>query len=646
MNLLSRLLPVAIFLTALSAAAERPNIVFIYIDDMGYADPGCFGNPKMKTPNIDRLADEGLRLTNYYSNSPICSPSRVAVTTGQYPARWGIHSYLNSHSRNKDRGMKSWLDAAAPTTAKKLQAAGYATAHFGKWHMGGGRDVEEAPLPTDYGFDESLVSFEGLGDRLLLEGGGLNGQSRALGRGEIIDVERWQRVGIYVDRAIDFVRRNREKPFYLQVFPNDVHDPFVPPPGSAEKWAEVAGNPSEQNFFAVLEEMDKKIGRLIAEIDSSGLAERTLIVFTSDNGPTDWPSYYNRGEDPPGFTGEFYGRKWSLYEGGIRMPFIARWPGKIPAGAVDEESIVSGIDLPPTFCKFASVGVEDDLDGFDSGGVLLGKPQRRPEPLFWQYGPPYAQLMPGNPDFQSPSLAVRDGNWKLLANADGSEARLFNLAEDPGETTNLLNREPERAAVLWRKIQGWSKDVGQDASGDLKPPVPALTANIGRGASRIRNHGVELEDEAWRFDGEAWLEAFQAPNIAGKPIGIQATIQSEATDGVIVAQGGDRAGYSLYLKDGRLAFSACVDWKRTTIVSELLLGGEPREVEAIWKKGGAMVLKIGGKIVVKGKAASLISNQPGDSLQIGADLIQPAGEYETPNRFRGVVSDFRLKIPF
>ncbi|MEM7013343.1 MAG: sulfatase-like hydrolase/transferase, partial [Verrucomicrobiota bacterium] len=626
---MKRLLFLILLALTIPAAAERPNIIFIFIDDMGYADPGCFGNPKMKTPNIDRLAEEGLKLTNFYVNSPICSPSRVAVTTGQYPARWGIHSYLNSHARNEARGMKSWLDAAAPTTAKKLKAAGYATAHFGKWHMGGGRDVDEAPLPQEYGFDESLVSFEGLGDRLLVPGGGLNGQSRELGRGKIIDVERSQRSRIYVDRAIDFVQRNKEKSFYLRVFPNDVHDPFVPPKETQEKWVETTDNESEQKFLAVLEEMDTQLGRLFDEVDSLGLAEKTLIVFTSDNGPTDWPRYYDRGEDPPGFTGPFYGRKWSLYEGGIRMPFLARWKGTIPAAAVDDQSIVSGIDLSPTFCKFAGVDFESDLDGIESTEVFLGKPQDRAKPLFWQYGPPYAQLKPGNADFHSPSLAVRDGHWKLLVNADGSEARLYDLANDVGETKNLLEENPDKAAELWAKILTWTKDVGQEAGGKLKAPVPALKARIGRSEVRVQNQGVEAADGVWKFDGESWLSAARPPNVANKPVTVACTVKSASENGVIVAQGGDRAGYALYLKDGRAAFSTCVDWKRTTILSPDPIGTDSQKIEAIWKKNGAMILKIDGEIAAEGNTLSLITNQPGDSLQIGADLIKPAGDYES-----------------
>ena len=182
---------VQLVLCAESAAANdvetnRPNVVVIFIDEMGFADPSCFGNPLIKTPHIDKLAVEGIKLTNFYVNSPICSASRVALTTGQYQGRWKIHSYLNTRAGNANRGMADYLDPSAPTTAKKLKAAGYATAHFGKWHMGGGRDVDDAPLPQAYGFDESLVSFEGLGDRIIENNPNAIERARNLGHGKII----------------------------------------------------------------------------------------------------------------------------------------------------------------------------------------------------------------------------------------------------------------------------------------------------------------------------------------------------------------------------------------------------------------------------------------------------------------------------
>ncbi len=273
--------------------------------------------------------------------------------------------------------MADYLDSSAPTTAKKLKSAGYATAHFGKWHMGGGRDVDDAPLPQAYGFDESLVSFEGLGDRLnsnpnpkALE------NARALGHGQIIPCKRWEKMQIQTDRTIDFIQRHRTEPFYVRLFPNDVHDRHEPIPGTADKFKAVSDDPFVRDFFAVLEEMDKQIGRVVSAIDELGLGENTLILFTSDNGPTDWPKKYETGP-PAGFTGPYRGRKWSLFEGGIRMPFIARWTGTIPAGIADTTSVVSAIDISPTICRFAGVQVEDGLDGLARSAVLLGRSSTR-----------------------------------------------------------------------------------------------------------------------------------------------------------------------------------------------------------------------------------------------------------------------------
>ncbi|MBN2128112.1 MAG: sulfatase-like hydrolase/transferase [Sedimentisphaerales bacterium] len=447
---------------ASAAARGRANILFIFIDDMGYADPSCFGNPKVKTPHMDRLAQEGMRLTNFYVNSPICSPSRVAVMTGTYPARWKIHSYLEARAANRRRRMADWLDPQAPTTARILKQAGYATAHFGKWHVGGGRDVGDAPLPQAYGFDESLVCFEGLGDRVLFENDGLSRQSAALGRGDIRFIPKHESTAAYVDRAIAFMEKHRQGPFYIELFPNDVHDPHLPAPEAVAKWKAVTDNPFEQKFFAVLEEVDRQIGRVAEAVDALGLSERTLIVLTSDNGPTDWASYYRQGWNPPGFTGPFYGRKWCLYEGGIRMPFIARWKGTIPAGQTNDASVMCGIDLSPTFCHVAGVTVPDAVhhDGQDMYEALLGKPARRSAPIFWQYGKPYATLMPGNPDFVSPSLAVRDGDWKLLIDPDGSNGHLYDLGNDPGEKANLLTQHSDKARELWQKLRQWADSVG------------------------------------------------------------------------------------------------------------------------------------------------------------------------------------------
>ena len=625
---------------------EKPNILVVFIDDMGFADPSCFGNPLMKTPHIDKLAAEGIKLTNFYVNSPICSASRVALTTGQYQGRWNIHSYLNSRAGNANRGMANYLDPSAPTTAKKLKAAGYATAHFGKWHMGGGRDVDDAPLPQAYGFEESLVSFEGLGDRLISNPGGIE-RAKALGHGEIIPCERWERMQIQTDRTIDFIRRHRDVPFYVRLFPNDVHDAHVPLPGSADKFKSVSADPYVRNFFAVLEEMDKQIGRVIATIDELNLGKKTLILFTSDNGPTDWPRKYKTGP-PAGFTGPYRGRKWSLFEGGIRMPFIARWTGTIPAGIEDTASIVSAIDLSPTICRLAGVPVEAELDGVDRGDVLLGKASRRDKPVFWQYGHPHAILKGGKPEHQSPTFALRDGRWKFMINPDGSESQLFDLDADEGETTNLFSRHPERAAVMAAQISAWADDIGFsfDTKAALTPPLPTIAVLASNQLLRFVNHGVKGDTHSLELDGESWLElpAFRAPQVAGgRSLQIKGTIRSTSPSGVIFAHGGNRAGYSVYLEEYHLCFAACVNNKRTVVRSSSAITGAA-SFEANWNSKGELFLKMNGKLVGK-SAVGIIHHEPGDSIQIGADMIQPVGNYKTPNHFSGTIENLTFKYP-
>ena len=445
---------------AQASAKKHPNIVFIFIDDLGYADLSCYGNRDVKTANIDQLAEEGIRFTQFYVNSPICSPSRVAVTTGMYPGRWRINSYLSSREQNHKRDMADFLDPKAPTLARTLSKAGYATGHFGKWHMGGGRDVDDAPHPQAYGFDESLVSFEGLGDRVLPPGG-LSEESEKLGQGNIQHAPKHKLTEIYVDRTIDFIRRNKDRPFYINLWPNDVHDSHEPRPELLEKYKDFAKNHYLQKFYAVLDELDRQIGRLTREIEKLGLDDNTLIIFAGDNGPTDWPFYYKKGFGPPGSAFPLRGRKWSLYEGGIRVPFIVRWKGTIPQGKVNEKAVLCGIDLFASLCALAQVGLPKDvaIDGQDMSRALLGKELVRTEPIFWEYRRKPFYLKPGGQGFVSPNLAVREGKWKLLINDDDSDAQLYDLAKDIAETTNLAGKYPQLTRRLSEMVLAWRKSL-------------------------------------------------------------------------------------------------------------------------------------------------------------------------------------------
>lgn len=423
-------------LEAFAAAGRRPNVLFIYTDDMGWGDPGCCGYQEVKTPAIDRLAREGLRFEQFTVASPICSPSRVGAMTGMFPARWRINDYLHERRANREHEQADWLDPKAPTLARALKDAGYATGHFGKWHLGGGRDVRDAPLPTAYGFDESLVSSHPLE-----------------GMGPALDprMPRHETTAAFVERSIQFIRGCKERPFFVNLWPMDVHTPHVPDPELLPHYADAPAG--HRRFDAVLEEYDRHIGRLLDFLREAGLEENTLVLFSSDNGPQ--PSFEHIR------SGGLRGMKWSLYEGGIRTPFIVRWKGHVPAGRVDRTSVVGGVDLLPTLCAITGARLPQGFayDGEDRSAAWLGAPSQRRRPLYWEYGRKPDYLYPRAPGDRSPNVAVRDGRWKLLVNADGTGAELYDLDADPRESTNLAERSPEVAGRLKEAALAWRKSL-------------------------------------------------------------------------------------------------------------------------------------------------------------------------------------------
>jgi uncharacterized sulfatase len=450
--------------------ASRPNIVVVFIDDMGWGDLSCFGNRQATTAHIDRLAAEGIRFEQFYVNSPICSPSRTAISTGQYPQRWRITSYLDNRRRNKDRGVAQWLDPRAPMLARFLLNAGYATGHFGKWHMGGQRDVGDAPLITEYGFDRSLTNFEGLGPRILPLCDAYDGQpprkhalgSDQLGRGEITWRDRSHVTKAFVDGALEFIRQAaaNQQPFYVNLWPDDVHSPFFPP---REKRGEAT---KRVLYHGVLETMDQQLGELFDFIrGNDALRENTLILLCSDNGP----------EQGAGSSGPFRGCKTMLYEGGVRSPLIAWGPGLIAAGksgTVNGQSFLAAIDLVPSLLQIAGVPSppETMFDGVGVHDVLLGQSNRaRDAPLYFRR-PPDRDSFYGIDDL--PDLAVRDGKWKLLCEYDGEEVELYDLESDRGETTNLAGAQGEIAVRLRDAVLAWHRQMPEDNGATYRPPEP------------------------------------------------------------------------------------------------------------------------------------------------------------------------------
>ena len=450
------------------AHESPPNIILVFIDDMGWGDFSCFGNSDVETESIDRLASEGIRFEQFYVNSPICSPSRVAISTGQYPQRWRISSYLARRELNERRGMAQWLDPAAPMLARSLHDSGYITAHVGKWHMGGQRDVGEAPLITEYGFDTSLTNFEGLGPRVLPICDAYDGTptrrhalgSDKLGRGEIIWEDRAKVTEHFTAFALAVIRKAEQegKPFYLNLWPDDVHSPFFPPK------AERGDGSKRQLYHGVLDVMDQNLGVLFGYVGSRPeLRNNTLILVCSDNGP----------EQGAGSAGPFRGFKTQLYEGGVRSSLVCWGPGFMPAeaiGSTNRQSVFSAIDLVPSLLKVAGVeppeGVE--FDGEDLSDVLTGRStESRRQPMFFRR-PPDRDAFYGDNDL--PDLAVRHGDWKLLCEYDGSEVELYDLATDREESTNVASQNVGVVERLTKALLRWDNSMPQDNGATYRPP--------------------------------------------------------------------------------------------------------------------------------------------------------------------------------
>jgi arylsulfatase A-like enzyme len=417
---------------------ERPNFVFIFADDLGWGDLGCYGNRQIKTPNLDELARQGLLFTQFYVNGSVCSPSRTSVMTSHFPARHRVHGHFAAAKTNKARGMPNWLDPKVHTVTRLLKDAGYVTGHFGKWHLGSG---EGAPEPGQYGIDEYCT--------IVSNGPQLEGRD---------DPYFWAKSTTQiVDKTIQFIEKNKDRPFYVNVWTLLTHATLHPTDEQMKPYQRYApvGVPYKgvkQIYYASASDLDQQIGRLIKKIDELGLAEKTVIVFSSDNGPEDL-NIRNAVHSGIGSTGPFRGRKRSLYEGGVRMPFIVRWPGHVPPGRVDDTTVLAGVDWLVTACALADVKLPDDLepDGEDMTQAILGEPKRRTKPLMWEW----RFRIFGDMVHKSPMLAIRDGNWKLLMNPDGKRIELYDIPADPTELDNLAGQHPDVVRRLSAKLLHW-----------------------------------------------------------------------------------------------------------------------------------------------------------------------------------------------
>jgi len=426
-----------------SAAAEHPNVIFILADDLGWGDLGCYGHPQTRTPNLDQMAREGTLFTQFYVCGSVCSPSRCAFFTGQYPARHKIHGHYATVALNESRGMSQFLDPAVPNTAVLLKKAGYATAHVGKWHLGSNSG---GPQPDKYGFD-----YVGSTERGGPDGPADDPHYRA------------KSTELFVNETLAFLKSHREQPCFVQLWTlvphatlNPTDEQFAAYPNLHPGGANFPHRAAAEVFSSSVTDLDKHIGRLLAGLTELGIADKTLVLFSSDNGPEDI-HIKNAGHSGVGSAGPFRGRKRSLYEGGVRVPFIVRWPGHVPAARIDDTSVVAGCDFLPTLCKLADAEIPatHSLDGEDIGDILLGKSRPRTKPLMWNW----RFRIAGEVFHHSPMLAIRDGDFKLLLNPDGSRVELYDIPKDPTQLSNVTEKHVDVVARMSEQVLAWHKTL-------------------------------------------------------------------------------------------------------------------------------------------------------------------------------------------
>ncbi len=409
-----------------TAQTTRPNIVFILADDLGYADLGCYRSKSIKTPNIDRLASQGVKLTDSYAAACVCSPSRAAFITGRYPQHAGFDWVIRY--TEKDRG----LSTEHPSIAKSLTAAGYTTALFGKWHLGYKREF--SPLAHGFGQFFGIVAADA--DHYSHKDA--NGDP-ALYEGEQLVEKPGYLTDLITDRSIRFLKEKHEQPFFLEVAFTAPHWPFQRPDNpndvrNTDNYGLEHG--TRADYEAMVERMDASVGKILTTLDELKLANNTLVIFTNDNGG-------ERLSD----NGPFFHGKYSLWEGGIRVPTLARWPGKIPPGSVCAQPNIT-MDWTATTLEVARAKPQAALDGIDLMPMLMNQKEVRERTLFWRLPRPEAKYG---------QRAVRRGNWKYIFDRECD--LLFDLANDPGERNNLARNEPNRVAESRAALDEWEKTL-------------------------------------------------------------------------------------------------------------------------------------------------------------------------------------------
>jgi arylsulfatase A len=438
-------------------AADRPNIVLIFIDDLGWRDIGCYGNSLVETPRIDQLAAQGVRFTDSYAAGAVCSPTRCALQSGQNQARIGITDFIPGHWRPFERVITPRPTLALPlatvTVAEAMGAAGYSTGYVGKWHLGDGPGFQ----PDRQGYDFSAV----------INGPPLPGRYQVEGRPELNPKPGQYRTDFEADLCIDFIRREkrRNKPFFLMVSPFAVHIPLEAMSEKVEKYRAKAARLKSQLphpvYAAMIEHCDDMVGRIVDAVEDEGLTERTMIIFTSDNGGLYRRyDYQAAADDTVATQAPLKGEKGSLYEGGVRVPLIVRYPPLTTAGTVCAEPTIT-YDFYPTFLDLADGSLPENqpIDGHNLTPLLADPTAKlNRSALYWHY-PHYHH--------DRPASSIREQDWKLIEYLDGTDdVELYQLANDMGETRNLAAEKKERVADMKGKLHTWRQGVA------ARMPIP------------------------------------------------------------------------------------------------------------------------------------------------------------------------------